>query len=389
MLALPVWSRSACVWILALAIVLTACQKEKPAAPKPPPPEVTVAEPVQRDVQVWFEFTGNTEAVESVEIRARVQGFLEKILYTDGDFVATSAPLFLIEQDQYQARRDAAAANVKSAEAELKRAEIDLQRGKEAAKTQAISEEEVTRRETARDKADAALKLAKADLRLAEKDLEYTEIKSPIAGRVSRSLVDVGNLVGGVQQTLLATVIKYDPIYVYFDVDERKVLQILQGQSATFTERPKLPCFLGRVTDKEDEYPFKGTVEYGESQVDRETGTLRVRATFPNEEGMLVPGLFVRVRVPAGTEENALLVNERAIGTDLGGKYVLVVNKENVVEHRPVELGPLEKGMRVVRKGIEPGERYIVTGLQRARPGLPVNPSTAGSDDATTGTEGR
>jgi RND family efflux transporter MFP subunit len=369
----------ACAILLAFSLApLVACRKA-PEATTGTPPEVTVSTPVRRDVTVFREFTGTTEARESVEIRARVQGYLEEIVFQPSSFVRKGQVLFVIEPAPYQAQRDRAAANLKSAEAGLRRAESDLDRLEQAVKTNAVSQQEVTRARAERDQASAAMLEAQATLTNAEIQLGYTTVASPINGLISRNYVDVGNLVGAGQATLLATVRRIDPIYAYFDVSERFVAQALAmrgGHKGPSTES-EIPLTL---ILKETGHEVEGRVDAIDNTVDPATGTIQVRGRFPNADSLLLPGFFVHVRVPGETIENAVLVEETALGTDLGGRYLMVVGQDNVVEKRYVVPGPLEEDMmRVVLDGLKPDERYVSSGLQRARPGMPVSPKNAGS----------
>ncbi len=337
-----------------------------------------MATPVQRDVTLTEEFTGTTEARRSVEIRARVQGFLEEIAFEPSSFVREGQKLFIVEPAPYQAQRDRAEANLESAEAALRRAESDLDRLEQAVQTNAVSEQEVTRARAERDQASAALLEARAALTQAEIQLGYTTVESPIAGLVSRNLVDVGNLVGGPEATLLATVRQVDPIYAYFDVSERLIARTLaeQGGHKGPTSEREIPITL---VLKETGYEVEGRIDAIDNTVDPATGTMQVRGIFPNKNAKVLPGFFVHVRVPGDTLENALLVEETAIGTDLGGRYLMVIGDGNVVEKRYVEPGPLEGDMlRVILQGLSPGESYVSKGLQRARPGMPVAPKPAG-----------
>ena len=357
---------------LAITAVISGCGKKQEAGP--PAPAVTVAAPVEKDVQTYSEFTGYTAAVESVDIRARVKGFLKKVAFEDAAVVKEGDLLFIIEQDPYKAQRDQTKAELDSAEAELVRAEIDLKRVEQAAKTNAVSQEEVTNRRAQRDMAAASVEEEKAKLEQATLNLGYTEVRSPIDGRVSRRLVDEGNLVGAGENTLLTTVVTMDPIYVYFEVDERTLIEGLKRTPGAFDNKKDYPFYVG--LDTEEGYPHKGVLDYISNIVDQNTGTITARGVLPNKEKELYPGMFARVRVPAKIESDALLVHEKAIGTDLGGKYLYIVKSDNTVEQSRVELGPLDGEMRVITKGIGKGERYIVNGLQFARPGLPVTPKT-------------
>ena len=370
-----------CLWCASpvlLAALATGCQKQ-PQTVAPPPPEVTVVTPTVRDVTVFQEFTGTTEARESVEVRARVQGYLEKMEFEPSSFVRKGQPLFVIEPAPYQAQRDRAEANLKAAEAGLRRAESDLDRLEEAVKTNAVSQQEVTRARAERDQASAALLEAEAALTNADIQLGYTSVESPINGLVSRNYVDVGNLVGAGESTLLATVRRIDPIYAYFDVSERFIAQSLadRGGHKGPASDDEIPITL---VLKETGYEVDGLVDAVDNTVDPATGTIQVRGRFPNPDAMVFPGFFVHVRIPGELLEDALLVEETALGTDLGGRYLMIVGEGGVVEKRYVEPGPLEQDMmRVILEGLEPGERYVSEGLQRARPGLPVTPRGSAS----------
>jgi RND family efflux transporter MFP subunit len=338
-----------------------------------------VATPTVRDVTVFQEFTGSTEARESVEVRARIQGYLEKMAFEPSSFVRRGQLLFVIEPAPYQAQRDRAEANLKAAEAGLRRAESDLDRLEEAVKTNAVSQQEVTRARAERDQASAALLEAQAALTNADIQLGYTSVESPIDGLVSRNYVDVGNLVGSGGSTVLATVRRIDPIYAYFDVSERFIAQSLadRGGHKGSPYDDEIPVTL---VLKETGYEVDGIVDAVDNTVDPATGTIQIRGRFPNPDAMVFPGFFVHVRIPGELLEDVVLVEETALGTDLGGRYLMIVGEGNVVEKRYVEPGPLEEDMlRVILEGLDPGERYVSEGLQRARPGLPVTPSGSAS----------
>jgi len=348
-----------------------------PETVAPPAPEVTVATPQVRDVTVFHEFVGSTEAYESVEIRARVQGYLEKMTFVASSFVRKGELLFVIEPEPYEAQRDRASAGLKAAEAGLRRAESDLDRLEQAVRTNAVSQQEVTRARAERDQASAAMLEAQAALTNAEIQLEYTALESPIDGLVTRNYVDLGNLVGAGETTLLTTVRRIDPIYAYFEVSERFVAQILEqrgGHKDPGTDAEVPATLLLKETGLEVE----GRIDSLENTVDPATGTIRVRGVFPNKDAKIFPGFFVHVQLPGELLENAVLVEETAIGTDLGGRYVMVVGDDDIVERRYIEPGPLQEDKtRVVLEGLEPRERYITVGLQRARPGMPVTPKEA------------
>lgn len=360
--------------LLAISAV-TGC-REAPAVAPPPPPEVTVATPEVRDVTVFEEFVGTTEAFRSVEIRARVQGFLDRIAFEPSSFVRRGQLLFVIEPAPYEAQRDRAAANLQSAQAALRRAESDLDRLEQAVRTNAVSQQEVTRARAERDQASAALLEAGAALTNAEIQLGYTRLESPIDGLVSRNYVDVGNLVGVGEPTLLTTVRRIHPIYAYFEVSERFVARALE-QRGGHRNPDELENTKATLLLEETGLEIEGYLDTLENTVDTATGTIRVRGVFPNPNAKIFPGFFVRVRLPGDEIEGAVLVRETALGTDLGGRYVMVVGADDVVERRYIEPGPLQSdGTRVILQGLEAGERYISEGLQRARPGLPVTPVT-------------
>ena len=350
----------------------------QPEMAAPPPPEVTVATPTQRDVTVFQEFVGTTQARESVEIRARVQGYLDRIAFEPSTFVRKGTLLFVIEPEPYQALRDRAEAGLKAAEAGLRRAESDLDRLEQAVETNAVSQQEVTRARAERDQASAGLLETQAALTSAEIQLDYTTVESPIDGLVSRNLVDLGNLVGAGEATLLTTVRRIDPIFAYFEVSERFIARQLDARGGhkdpgTGAETP------ATLVLKETGLEIEGKVDAVDNTVDPATGTIQLRAIFPNADAKVFPGFFIQVRLPGEFLENALLVEETALGTDLGGRYVMVVGDGNVVEKRYIEPGPLQGDKtRVVLEGLEPGERYITVGLQRARPGMPVTPKNGG-----------
>jgi RND family efflux transporter MFP subunit len=362
-----------------LTIAAVSGCRQAPEVTAPAPPEVTVATPIERDVTVFEEFTGTTEARRAVEVRARVQGFLDAIEFEPSSYVRAGQTLFVIEPEPFRAQRDRAAAGLESARAALNRAESDLDRLEEAVRTNAVSQQEVTRARAERDQASAAVLQAQTTLTNAEIELGYTMVTSPIDGMVSRNFVDVGNLVGTGEPTLLATVRQIDPIYAYFDVSERFIAQSLadRGGHKRPTSEDNIPITLAL---KETGLEIDGHIDAIDNTVDPATGTMQVRGIFPNPDALVLPGFFVHVRLPGETIEGARLVEETALGTDLGGRYLMIVGGDDIVEKRYVEPGPLEADMmRVVLAGVEPGERYVSKGLQRARPGMPVTPKTAPS----------
>jgi RND family efflux transporter MFP subunit len=353
----------------------------------PPPPKVTVRQPVQRPVTEYLEFTGTTDAVAEIEIRARVKGFLLSDHFAEGDTVEKGALLYVIDPSEYEAQVDRAQGRVAVTRAALALAEARLKRLERALETRAVSEIEVLEGRAERDEAAAQLAAARAELKTAQLELSYTEIRAPIAGRVGRDRVDVGNLVGAGESTLLTTMVQYDPMYAYFDLNEREVLALLDQTTERRTGEDRerrlaeIRIEIGRAND--EGYPHVGQMSYADQGVDPGTGTFLIRGVFPNPEPFhLVPGLFVRGRTPARERQDALLVSERALGADQSGRYVLVVDEEGTVHHRPVVAGSSVDGMRVIESGLQPHDWVIVDGLLRARPGAKVDPQRGDAEPA-------
>lgn len=344
----------------------------------PPPPEVTVAHPIERELTTYDEFSGHTVAVAVVEIRARVRGTLQTYHFQPGTEVHQGDLLFVIEPDIYQARVQQTEAELARTLAQLQAAEEQLAIAQSIFQRNAGSKTDLVQKTQARDEAKAAVEQARANLAAAKIDLAYTHIYAPISGRIDRNYVDVGNLVGSSEATLLASIVNYDPIYAYFDVSERDLLRYpeLLGRSERGEqdgwERPH--AYLGLVT--ENGFPHEGTVDYTSNRVDPSTGTIEVRALFPNADHTLLPGLFVRIRLPASYGRK-LLLPEDAVGTDQGGHYVLVVDANNVAQQRRVRTGSLDESLRIIEDGVSATDWVIVTGLQRARPGSAVKPLQA------------
>jgi RND family efflux transporter MFP subunit len=338
----------------------------------PPPPEVTVAFPVEREVTTYGDFAGRTIAIESVDIRARVQGILQGMAFKPGTEVGQGDLLFVIEPTLYEARVEQAKADLEGAEARARAADEQLAITREIFERKAGSKADLVQKTEIRDEARAAVARARADLTAAELDLSYTHLYAPISGRIDRNYVDVGNLVGAGQPTLLATIVREKPIFVYFSVSERDLLvhpELLGGGAPASGEPIRVHLGLG----DEPGFPRTGTLDYTSNRVDPSTGTIELRAVFSNTDGRIVPGLFVRVRVPFD-RGRALLVPDDAMQADQNGRYLLVVGANDVVEQRPVEVGPADGVMRVVASGLTKTDRVVVNGLQRARPGAVVKP---------------
>jgi multidrug efflux system membrane fusion protein len=367
--------------LLALVAALGAgCGRQKPP-PAPPPPAVSVAEVVQREIMEWDEYTGRLEPVESVEVRARVNGYLESIHFEDGALVKKNDLLFVIDPRPYKTDYDRAEAELARANTRLELANNDFDRAGRLFKTHAISEEEYDSRSKAKKEADSNLTASKAALESSRLNLEYTRVHAPIDGRISRRYVTAGNLVhGGTgMPTLLTTIVSIDPIYCYIDADERSVLryQQLSREGKRVSARDfKIPCEMALAN--ESGFPHKGMIDFVDNRLDPNTGTLRARGVFTNDKRELTPGLFARLRVPGSGKYQALLLPERAFGSDQTLKFVYVVNAQNKVEFRPVSVGPVIDGLRVVRDGVKAGERVIIEGHMRVRPGVVVTPQLTG-----------
>ncbi len=369
-------TNSTVVLSLPLALLFTGCGGDD--GPRFAAPQVTVAQPVRRDVTPFVEFTGTTRSIASAEVRARVSGRLESMAFTPSSVVNEGDLLFVIEREQYQAARDEADAGLRGAKAQLALAESDLERIRMARESEAVSEQDLDRAVAQRDQAEARVLSAEAQLTVAELNYSYTLVRSPIKGQVSRRLVDNGNLVGGTEQTLLTTVNAMQPIFVYFEAPERTVLTMLSLREAdSLAGGQPDTTYASVATAIDSTFPHKGIIDYIDNTVDPTTGTIQIRAVLPNEDMKLFPGLFVRVRIPARPVRDAILVDERAIGTDLGGKYVYLVGDSSVVDQRYVTIGyTTDDGMALITQGLDGTETYIVNGILRARPGFPVAPMT-------------
>jgi len=364
--------------------VLTGCSGSV-AAPKaaPKPVSVVVATPTVEMVTEHEEFTGRTIAVETVEMRARVSGYLEKVLFKDGEVVKAGQPLFEIDARPYQAEVERTKATVDQLQARLDKLTSQEERAAKLLKMRSISQEDYDAIAFDRAEAKASLAAAVASHDLAELNLSYTKITAKIDGRISRHLVDPGNLVQA-DVTALARILSIDPIHAYFDVDERTVLRLqrLIDQGVITSARDaEIPIEAGLAD--EESYSLAARFNFLDNQVDAATGTLLGRAELSNPKGTLTPGLFVRLRVPIGSPRSAILVPEEALGADQGERYVYVANADNKVEYRRVKTGWLENGKRVIESGLSPTDRVILTNLQRIRPNDVVAPKMAGEEEKT------
>lgn len=359
------------------ALTLAACNASKNAYVAPPPPKVVVARPVEKPVTLYFDLTGNTQAINSVDLVARVQGYLESIDYKDGSLVAKGTQLFGIERDNYQQQLDQAQASRAANQATLEYNTAEYNRQATLAARDFASQATAQQWKANQDSAAAQVLSAKAAIELAKINLGYTNVLAPFDGIVSNHLVDVGALVGFSGPTKLATIIQTDPLYVYFTMSEAQVLAIKESNAKAglpfrTTDLSKIPVEIG--LQGEEGYPHKGHMDYADPQVNQSTGTLTVRAVFDNHDHTLLPGLFVRVRTPVGHLDKVLLTSNEAIGTSQEGAYVLVVGPDNVVHRKIVKTGDRQGQLRIVESGLDPGDWVVTEGLQRAFPGAKVDP---------------
>src|ERR1700736_1219254 len=353
--------------------VLSACEQN--SFVPPPPPKVEVGVPVQRSITRYLDATGNTAPIKNVDLVARVQGFLQSIDYQDGAFVKEGATLFTIEPETYKLKLDQAQAAEAGAQASVKQAEADFKRQSDLVARQAVSQATLDTSTSNRDNAQANLQQAQVNTRIAEVNYGYTKVVAPFDGIVSAHQVSVGELVGAASPTQLATIVALDPIYVTFNVNEQDVLRIraeAKRRGLTADDLKQVPIEVGLQT--ETGYPHEGKLDYAAPTINQSTGTLAVRGLLPNPDRVLLPGFYVRVRVPFDQQQNALLVPDVALGSDQAGRYVLVVNGDSVVEQRKVQTGPLEGDLRVIESGLKGDDRIVIAGLLRAIPGQKVDP---------------
>jgi RND family efflux transporter MFP subunit len=353
--------------------ILSACEQN--TFVPPPPPKVDVAVPVQRSFTRYLEATGNTAAIKNVDLVARVQGFLQSINYQDGAFVKEGTSLFTIEPETYKLKLEQAQAAEAGAQATVRQAEADFKRQQELVQRQAVSQATLDTSTSTRDNAQASLLQAQVNTKIAAVNYGYTNVTAPFDGVVSAHLVAVGELVGVSSPTQLATIVALDPIWVNFNVNEQDVLRIREEarrRGMTQDDLRQIPVEVGLQT--ETGFPHQGKLDYAATTLNQSTGTLPVRGVLPNSDRALLPGFFVRVRVPVDQVQSALFVPDVALGSDQSGRYLLVVNGENIVEQRKVRVGPLEGELRVIEEGLKADDRVVTAGLLRAIPGQKVDP---------------
>jgi multidrug efflux system membrane fusion protein len=362
--------------VLPISLLAAACAQPAAQSAPPPAPPVTAAKAVARDVTEWNEFTGRLEAVHHVDVRPRVSGLIASVRFTEGAIVQRGDVLFEIDPRPFQAEVDRLQADLARARAAFARTSAERDRARRLTAENAISTEEHDRRFSSATEAEAQVSAVEAALRAAELNLEFTRVIAPIGGRVGRAIVTEGNLVssGPGEATLLTTLVSLDPIYASFEVDEQSFLAFQRAAAgARKGGAPGSWADIRMALAGEEDFPREGRLQFLDNQLDAGTGTIRVRAVFANASGALTPGLFVRLRMSGGKPYPAVLVKDQAIGTDLDKRFVYVIGGDQSIVYRPVTLGPIVDGLRVVRNGLQPDEVVVVNGLQRVRPGVKVN----------------
>ena len=373
--------------LLAFAGV-SGCRGEAATESMPPPPEVSVATVLVKEVRPWDEFTGHIEAVESVELRPRVSGYIERVNYEEGGEVEKGDVLFVIDQRTYRAELDRARAELARAETQAELARSEVVRAEKLSKARAISTEEFDQRSSALAQAEANVRAAKSAVDVAELDLEFTEVRAPISGRAGRAHVTPGNLVSTEPNaTILTTIVSLDPVYVYFEGDERSYLRYnamsRNGERASSRD-VRNPVRVGLSSDIG--YPHEGEMVFMDNRVNPDTGTIRARALLPNPERIFTPGLFARVQLAGSDTFRAMLIDNKAVLTDQDRKYVYIVGDDGSAQRRDVQLGRMIEGLRVVEAGLEPKDRVIVHGVQKVfMPGMPVNAQVVAMGDPPPG----
>jgi len=350
---------------LAVSVLLEGCGRGA-AQQQAPPPQVTVAAVEQKDIVEWSEFTGHVEPVDSVDVRPRVSGYIQEIRFQSGQLVNKGDVLFVIDPRWNQAVFD-------QRQAEYDEAKREADRTADLLANKAISVEEADARKARYEEAKALLDSARLDL-------QYTEVRAPISGRVSRALLTDGNYVNGDAggASLLTTIVSVNPVYVYADVDEDAYLRfndLVRTKKLGDNEGSNIPVEM--ELEDENGFPHTGQIESFDNHLNADMGSILLRAVFTNDDGSIVPGLFARIRIPLSDRHPAMLVDERAIGTDQSQKFVLVLTPTNTVAYQPVQLGPLVEGQRIIRSGLQPGDQIVVNGLERVRPGMPVSAQKA------------
>jgi RND family efflux transporter MFP subunit len=363
--------------LLLLAALLSALGCNRSPPPAPALPEIATAQVVSKRVKDWDEYTGRFQAVNSVEVRPRASGYIDDVKFREGQLVKQGDVLFVIDQRPYQADYDRARAGLELARSQYELAKLEAARAQKLKDSGAVSREELESRVSQLNQQEASVSAAKAALDSAGLLLSFTKVVAPIEGRVGRAEVTKGNLVTGGNQggTLLTTIVSVDPIYVYFEGDENAYLRyqaMAQRGERTSSRETRNPVRVGLAD--ETGFPHEGQMDFVDNQLDVRTGTIRARAVLSNAEGRFTPGLFARVQLLGSAEYDAILVDDRAIGTDQSQRFVLVVDSNDTLQYRPVQLGRNIDGLRVIRKGLSSGEQIVISGLQRVRPGMQIKP---------------
>jgi len=358
---------------LLMTVIATACSSQaEPGAGMPPAPEVSVAQVLNKDVSRWDEFTGRVTAIETVDLRPRVSGYVQQVAYQEGQEVKKGDLLFVVDPRPYKARLAQAEADLERARAEARLAQMQDKRAQTLVEAKAISREEFETRRAASTQGDAAVRAAEAALDNARLDLQFTSVRSPINGRAGRALVTEGNLANA-DTTLLTTVVSQDPVFVYFESDEQSFLRYQELARKGERAETKNPVRVGLAN--EEGYPHEGTVDFVDNQVDSSTGTIRARAVLKNPDRMFTPGLYARVQLQGTGQFKAMLVDDKAVLTDQDRKYVYVLGEKNAATRKDIKLGPMIDGLRVVTTGLAPTDKVIVHGVQKVFfPGMPVQP---------------
>jgi RND family efflux transporter MFP subunit len=363
--------------ILGATLLAASCDEKKQAQQHsaPPPPAVTVANPIQKVVTEWDEYTGRFDAVDTVDVRARVSGVLNEVKFTDGAFVKKGDLLFVIDPRPFERVLDREKANLAQAKVRAEFTAKDVERARPLLKNQTVSEQVFDQRVQAQREAEAAVRSSEASVKSAELDVDFTQIRAPVTGRISRKLISEGNYItgGSGSGTLLTTIVTTDPIQFYFDVSEADYLKYVR--LGVLSERPgsksqQQPVYLGLQDEKS--FPYRGKLDFVDNRIDQNTGTLRLRAVFDNPKQLFQPGLFARIRIAGSAEHKATLLPDAAIATDQSNRFVFTVAEDGAVSQKNVELGPLIDGFRVIRAGLENDDWVIVKGIQRARAGIKV-----------------
>ncbi|UNK48313.1 efflux RND transporter periplasmic adaptor subunit [Lysobacter sp. S4-A87] len=358
---------------LLFAAVITACSSQaEPGAGMPPPPEVSVAQVLSKQVSEWDDFTGRVTAIETVELRPRVSGYVERVAYQEGQEVKKGDLLFVIDQRRYKAQLDQAQADLERARAEARLAQTQDVRAQTLVEAKAISREEFETRRAATTQGNAAVRAAEAAVANAQLDLQFTQVRSPINGRAGRAAVTEGNLAQA-DSTLMTTLVSQDPVFVYFEADEQSFLRYQALARDGKRAQSQNPVRVGLAN--EQGYPHEGTVDFTDNQVDAATGTIRARAVLRNPDRIFTPGLFARVQLEGSSSVKAMLIDEKAVLTDQDRKYVYVLGPKNAATRKDVQLGRIVDGLRVVNAGLAPTDKVIVHGVQKVFfPGMPVSP---------------